>query len=114
MPVYYEIGSKNSFASNFTAHFLKDKKLSAASAVVYEAGLNIWKYYFSKNPKQANASFYDIKEFFKGRDLDTGKMKNKSDDETFNDLTAKLSVAMSALAKQIEKKVYEYGFLKGN
>jgi hypothetical protein len=38
-------------------------------------------------------------------------MKNKSDDEKYMELLENLKEAMSALAKKIEQKVYEYGFL---
>jgi hypothetical protein len=58
-----------------------------------------------------NASLYDIREHFQGRN-DKGKMNNKSDDETYNALIAELRSALKILAEKIEPKVYEYGFLK--
>jgi len=58
-----------------------------------------------------NASLYDIREHFQGRN-EKGKMKNKSDDETYMRLIAELRSALKILAKKIEPKVHEYGFLK--
>ena len=40
-------------------------------------------------------------------------MRNKSDDEKYNELLRDLRTYQKVLAKQIEKKVYLYGFLKG-
>jgi hypothetical protein len=39
-------------------------------------------------------------------------MNNKSDDETYNKLIGNLREVLKELAKKIEPKVYEYGFLK--
>jgi hypothetical protein len=39
-------------------------------------------------------------------------MNNTSKDETYNALIANLRTALKMLAKKIEPKVYEYGFLK--
>ena len=58
-----------------------------------------------------NASLYDIRAHFQGRN-NKGVMNNKSDDETYNDLIANLRSTLKTLAKKIEPKVYEYGFLK--
>jgi len=58
-----------------------------------------------------NASLYDIREYFQGRN-DKGTMNNKSDDEKYNELVENLRIALKVLAKKIEPKVYEYGFLK--
>ena len=54
--------------------------------------------------------YYDIREYFQGRD-EKGKMKNKSDDKNYMELLSNLKVAIAVLAKKIEQKVYEYGFL---
>jgi hypothetical protein len=59
-----------------------------------------------------NASLYDIREYFQGRN-EAGKMNNKSKDEHYNQLIASLRESLKTLAKKIEPKVYEYGFLKG-
>ena len=44
--------------------------------------------------------------------FDKAKMNSTSADETYTSLLANLRVAMKNLARQIEPKVYEYGFLK--
>ena len=58
-----------------------------------------------------NASLYDIREYFQGRN-DKGKMNNKSDDTEYMELIKDLRESLKILAKKIEPKVYEYGFLK--
>ncbi|MBO6086438.1 MAG: hypothetical protein J6P19_08610, partial [Acetobacter sp.] len=82
---------------------------------VFNAGREIWRYYHQNamgggNVYNVNASLYNIKEFFRGRD-EKGKMNNKSKDEHFNALEKTLSDKMKTLAKAIEPKVYEHGFL---
>ena len=78
----------------------------------------LWEYYLHKKDKElyaepvnVNASFYDIRAYFQG--FENGKMRNKSDDEKYNELLRDLRTYQKVLAKQIEKKVYLYGFLKG-
>lgn len=90
-----------------------------AAQAVMEAGRKIWEHYMThkKNvygaaPTNVNASFYDIRAYFQGRD-EKGKMNKDSKDEKYNALIADLRAAQKVLAKQIEKKVYLYGFLKG-
>ena len=58
-----------------------------------------------------NASLYDIREYFQGRN-EKGTMNNTSKDETYNELINNLRSAIKILAEKIEPKVYEYGFLK--
>jgi hypothetical protein len=60
-----------------------------------------------------NASLYDIRAFFQGVN-ENGRMNNKSDDEEYNRLIGNLNESLKKLAKKIEPKVYEYGFLKKN
>ena len=108
------VGSKSAFDSDFMYKFLTERNipeaLSSAALAVYNAGLALWRYYHA-NGANPNASLYDIKEFFKGRN-DKGKMNNKSTDPEFNRLESELSNAMRDLASEIEPKIYEYGFLK--
>ena len=62
-----------------------------------------------------NASYYDIRLHFQGTTTDAKgkvKMKSESADATYIALLANLRDAMKNLAKRIEPKVYEYGFLK--
>jgi hypothetical protein len=105
--------------------FKKTAKLefSYTANNVFKAGKELWKYYHryfdnsnrAQNPVRVsynvNASLYDIREYFQGRN-DKGKMNNKSDNETYNELIGDLRSALKILAKKIEPKVYEYGFLK--
>ena len=41
-------------------------------------------------------------------------MNNDSTDEQYNQLNGDLKLKTKALAKKIEPKIYEYGFLKPN
>ena len=68
-------------------------------------------YYESNKYININASLYDIREHYQGRN-DKGKMNNKSLDEKYNELISTLRVRLKVLAKKIEPKVYEYEFLK--
>ena len=77
---------------------------------VFQAGKALWQYYFTQPNPNPNASLYDIREHFQGRN-DKGKMNNKSEDETYNRLISELRQALTTLAQAIEPKVYEYGFL---
>ncbi|MDR1182925.1 MAG: hypothetical protein LBL13_13210 [Bacteroidales bacterium] len=91
----------------------KETKLefSEAAKKVFEAGKELWKYYHAQAKCNVNASLYDIREHFQGRN-NNGKMNNKSDNETYNELIGNLRAELKILAKKIEPKVYEYGFLK--
>lgn len=97
--------SYNSFVPNETLHF------SEEANNVLNAGRELWKYYHTQNNAKPNASLYDIKEHFQGRDA-KGKMNNSSQDTHYMDLIKQLREALSTLSKKIEPKVYDYGFLK--
>jgi hypothetical protein len=84
---------------------------SDEAKAVFEAGRELWTYYHSNKYININASLYDIREHYQGRN-DKGKMNNKSLDEKYNELISTLRVRLKVLAKKIEPKVYEYGFLK--
>ena len=93
-------------------------QFTPAAQAVMEAGRKLWEYYlhhktntYGADPINVNASFYDIRAYFQG--FENGKMRNKSDDEKYNELLRDLRNYQKVLAKQIEKKVYLYGFLKG-
>ena len=58
-----------------------------------------------------NASLYDIREHFQGRNAQ-GKMNNKSDDADYMELIKHLRDQLKALQKAIEPKIYLHGFLK--
>lgn len=53
----------------------------------------------------------DIKEYFQGRN-EKGRMNSSSPDEKYMALIGVLRQSLKELAKKIEPKVYEYGFLK--
>jgi len=110
-----EVGAKTNFKSDFMGIFIKDLKFSREAKAVLKVGLELWKYYHKKTKTNrkaiVNASFYDIREFFQGRN-EKGTMKIKSEDETYNTLIADLRLRMKTLAQKIEPKIYEYGFLK--
>jgi len=136
----YEVDAKEKFSSNFMSNFIKGKlkpngngtlyepekvrttplEFSPEAKALFDAGRELWKYYHSQefptfylaetsyNP---DASLYDIKEHFQGRNQ-KGKMNNKSTDETYNSLISNLREKLKQLAEKIEPKVYQYGFLK--
>jgi hypothetical protein len=130
----HEVESREKFESNFMSQFIKGKikpaepandlfvvnepqehyeiplQFSKEAKSVFEAGCELWKYYHKQPNCNVNASLYDIKEHFQGRN-DTGKMKNKSDDEIYNQLIYNLKINLKKLASKIEPKVYEYEFL---
>ncbi len=103
--------------------FLNDKKenkplkFSPSASRVFDAGREVYLYYhtqdFTNRPYNANASLYDIKEFFQGRNAQ-GKLNlpAKAKDEYYKQLYANLQDALKDLAKEIQPKVYEYGFLR--
>ena len=126
-----QVGCKKAFKSNFMSKFLngevefkksdewfsenepaKSEKviLSEEAQNVYNAGLELWKYYHLQPKANPDASYYDIRKFFQGETK--GRMNNGSNDEKYMELIGELRNKMKLLAKKIESKVYEYGFLK--
>ena len=83
---------------------------SATAQAVYDAGLVLWCYYHAQEGVDVNASLYDIRAHFQGRN-EGGKMNNKSADEVYNAHIAALRQALKLLAEKIAPKVYEHGFL---
>lgn len=127
-----EVNAKDKFASNFMSQYLRGKIKAEATADlfekknfvptaplvfseeakdVFEAGRELWRYYHAQNGVNVNASFYDIRAHFQGRNVQ-GRMNVKSQDDIYNGLIAGLRVALKALALRIVPKVYAYGFLK--
>jgi hypothetical protein len=132
-----EVNAREKFESHFMSDFIKGKpnlpqksfytlpilfeqeesynrapiKFSEEATAVFDAGRELWKYYHRQPNCNVNASLYDIKEHFQGRN-DTGKMNNKSSDEAYMNLIGNLREKLRLLSKKIEPKVYEYGFLK--
>ena len=126
-----EVGAKDSFESHFMKDFIDGKikpketkellterrsqkpiKFSKEAKDIFEAGRELWKYYHKHDLININASYYDIRKFFQGVDSKSGRMNNKSIDETYNKLIGNLRERMKILAKNIEPKIYEFGFLK--
>ena len=129
-----EVSAREEFESHFMSDYLKGKidtkqtgqadlfsikqkkpqniqiQLSPEAQKVFDAGRELWRYYHSKQDANPNASLYDIKEYFQGRD-EKGRMKTKSDDEEYTKLLNELKAAMKALGEKIKPKVYEHGFL---
>ena len=105
-----------------TKNFIPQKplKFSKEARAVFDAGREIWLYYHTnarENDYNANASLYDIKEYFQGRKKDekgneTGRMNATSTDERYNELMANLRLTLKQLAEKITPKIYEYGFLR--
>ncbi len=135
-----ELGAKESFDSKFMTKFIQGKlkpegngtlletekqrttalEFSAEAKAVFEAGRKLWQYYHSKinepnffgmtEKANTNASLYDIREYFQGRN-EKGRMKSNSEDEIYSQCMADLRSTLEVLARKIETKVYEYGFL---
>jgi len=86
------------------------REFSETAKNVFFVGLKLWKYYHAQPNCNVNASLYDIREHFQGRN-EKGIMNNKSKDTKYNELIDNLRLALKLLAKKIEPRVYEYGFL---
>lgn len=136
-----EVNASEKFESNFMTDFINGKikiednedKLFEAkpkqteklvfsdqAQAVFDAGRELWKYYHAtindsrnewKGDKNVNASLYDIRAYFQGRN-EAGRMNSSSDDAKYMELINKLREEIKKLATKIEPKVYEYGFLK--
>ncbi|TAF67726.1 MAG: hypothetical protein EAZ55_01520 [Cytophagales bacterium] len=126
-----EVNAREKFESNFMSKFINGKLkndtnenlfgnqnhrttpllFSIEATEVIDSAREIWKYYHRQPNCNVNASLYDIREHFQGRN-EAGKMNNKSADETYMRLIGDLREKLKQLAGKIEPKVYEYGFLK--
>ncbi|GAA7926655.1 hypothetical protein HpBT060_14410 [Helicobacter pylori] len=130
-----EVNAKDRYSSHALLDFLKGKikeggdslflntkkenkplEFSLCASRVFDAGREIYRYYhthFTNRHYNANASLYDIKEFFQGRNAQ-GKLNlpAKAKDGYYKQLYANLQDALKDLAKEIQPKVYEYGFLR--
>ncbi|WP_181372496.1 hypothetical protein [Helicobacter pylori] len=95
----------------------KPLEFSPNASKVFDAGKEIYRYYhkqdFTHIPYNANASLYDIKEFFQGRNKQ-GRLNSraKAKDEYYKQLYVNLQYALKDLAKEIQPKIYKYGFLR--
>ena len=115
-----EVDAKERFASHFLSDYLRAsaplrENLSPAAKSVLDAGRELWRYYHAQPNANPNASYYDIRLHFQGATVDAkgkSKMNSSSEDKTYTSLLANLRAAMKNLARQIETKVYQYGFLR--
>jgi hypothetical protein len=126
-----EVNAREKFESTFMSKFINGKLKSESNGdlfgnltqrttpltfspeakAVLDAGCELWKYYHRQPNCNVNASLYDIREHFQGRN-EAGKMNNKSSDEIYTNLIGDLREKLRHLADIIEPKVYEYEFLK--
>jgi len=133
-----EINARDKFASNFMTKFMQGKlkseaskqialeghdlplktrttplKFSPEAEAVFKSGRELWTYYHQQHNANVNASLYDIRAHFQGRnDRGKGKMNNKSGDEMYMNLIKTLRENIKQLQTKIAPKVFEYGFLK--
>ncbi len=109
-----QVDAREKFKSDFMSSYLKNLTLSPEAQKVYQAWLALWRYYHeacSKDQYLANASLYEIREYFQWRN-EKGKMNVKSADKTYTELIENLRAELKNLASKIAEKVYEYEFLK--
>jgi hypothetical protein len=128
----YEVDAKKKFESNFMNKFMagkinvescrdlfeiaKDTKstvliFSTEARAVFNAGKELYKYYHKQKDCNVNASLYDIREYFQGRNIE-GRMNNKSEDVNYNKLNINLRDSLELLELKLQPKIYEFGFLK--
>lgn len=86
-------------------------EFSPEATNIFNAGRELWSYYHKQPGCNVNASLYDIREHFQGRN-DKGRMNATSEDATYMKLIENLRRNLKRLAEKIQPKVYEYGFLK--
>jgi hypothetical protein len=101
---------QNAYVKLFDNEKIIKREFSETATKVFDAGRELWKYYHKQPNINVNASLYDIRDRFQGRN-EKGKMNNTSTDPTYNELIENLRLALKILAQKIEPKVYEYGFL---
>ena len=132
-----EVNAKEKFASNFMTDFMSGKlkvaqaaqntlfanetvggiyhnearQFSPEAQAVFDAGRALWQYYHAQQNVNVNASLYDIREYFQGRNA-AGRMNARSDDAKYTALIGELRSKLNVLADKIKPKIYEYGFLK--
>ena len=87
------------------------RQFSPEAQAVFDAGRALWQYYHAQQNVNVNASLYDIRAYFQGRN-DTGRMNARSDDAKYSALIAELRNKLNALADKIKPNIYDYGFLK--
>ena len=126
-----EVNAQNKFESHFMTDFINGKikveeevvlfgsasspnqkrEFSAEAKAVFDAGRELWGYYHKQPNVNVNASLYDIREYFQGRN-EKGRMNSKSNDAHYMQLIGELRNQLNFLADKIKPKIYEYEFLK--
>jgi len=128
-----QVNAKEAFFSTFMTDFIAGKikktngngdlfnkpkvengtkcKFSHEAQAVFDAGKELYKYYHSQKNINVNASLYDIREYFQGRNEKTNRMNNTSTDQKYNELMGVLREKLKTLADKVAEKVYEHGFL---
>ena len=126
-----QVDAQARFDSNFMSDFINGKlkteneinlfgtsesqsikrEFSEEAKAVFDSGRELWKYFHSKPMVNVNASYYDIREYFQGRNK-KGRMNSSSEDEHYMELIGELRNKLNFLADKIKPKVYEYEFLK--
>ena len=106
-----EISNNELFESENFIYDYSPRVFSDEAKAVFNAGRELWKYYHSQKDANVNASLYDIREYFQGRN-DKGRMNARSNDDNYTLLIAELRNKLNVLADKINPKIYEYGFLK--
>ena len=126
-----EVDAKEKFASHFMTDYIQGKiksntpeqtdiweqtqerqplRFSPEAQAVMDAGRELWRYYHAQPDANPNAALYDIRLYFQGTNAH-GKMNADSNDTHYTELIASLRQNMKQLARKIEPKIYEYGFL---
>ncbi|MCO4304763.1 hypothetical protein [Riemerella anatipestifer] len=133
-----EVNAQDKFDSSFMTDFIKGKlkytkksqeaplfaleeipplvpteplQFSTEAQAVFQAGKALWCYYHTQPNAEPNASLYDIREYFQGRNS-KGRMNSRSSDQHYTKLITQLRDTLKDLAQKITPKVYQYGFLK--
>jgi len=105
-------GKAKYFSNPCFSRFAKKKlSFSKEAKAVFNAALPLWKYYHEQPNADLNATYYDIREYFCGRNGKTGSMNSKSTDEKYNQLHEALRKVHRELGRHIEPMIYEYEFL---
>ena len=132
-----EVGARDKYASHFFLDYMAGKRqtesapsvdslpgfggqasgingplvFTTEAQAVFDTARELWRYYHTREDSNPNASFYDIREYFQGRNA-KGAMNPGSDDEKYMELLDSFKQAYKQLSTNIEPKIYRYGFLQ--
>ena len=108
-----QVGAPDRFESDFMVQHLADKKLSVEAQAVLDAGLTLWKVYFSKTDvrsirdklklNRSDVSWYQIRNALKKR--------NESGNQIEIDFSP-FEISYKILSEKLIPQVYELGFLR--